>query len=227
VVPGRIGIDRANGFGAVALVTRPNDDRIDRWFASNLTLPSGARPIDVDASADRVIVSANDGPGTSGAPLGHGSITVVSAAGVQTQLPGGDDPVAVAVGPRMWAEIEAAPASVALSYFNTGTTRRTVTIRPTAWDALQIGTLRFGGLTASGFGLQNDTCSGRRVAPGSHCTVDVVFSYVRPPGLVTGRTYRGVLEVPSNAQNAPVLALPLSASYGICCLRPVLGGFGG
>jgi DNA-binding beta-propeller fold protein YncE len=230
VVPGRIGIDRASGFGSVALVTRPQDDRVDRWFGSPLVLPSGSAPLDADASADRVIVTANDGPGSSGAPLGHGSITVVSPAGVQTQLAGGDDPVAVAVGPRLWAEITASPSPVQLYYFTTGSHRATVTIRPSAWDALQIGALRFGATSSTRFTLQNDTCSGRRVPAGGSCTVDVVFSWTQPSGIFAGTTYGATLEIPSNARNAAVATVPVSARYGICCLQPrstSLGGFGG
>jgi len=45
--------------------------------------------------------------------------------------------------------------------------------------------------------------------------VDVVFRDVQPPGLVFGRTYRATLEVPSNARNFPVKAVPFTASFGI------------
>lgn len=215
VVPGRLGVDRAGGFGSVALVPRTPDDRIDRWWGAVVNLPRGSEPVAVAASADRVIVTANDASGAGGGPGDLGSISIIPPTGPQTHLPGGDEPSAVAIGPTMWADIGAAPASVSFSYFGSVTRRQTITITPKAYDDLQIAALRFAALSSALFSIQNDGCSNRRVYAGSSCTVDVVFTYTQPGGIISGRTYTATLEVPSNARNAPVKTVPLTARYGL------------
>jgi len=112
VVPGRLGVSRPGGFGSVTLVPRTPDNRIDRWWGSAIQLPPGSEPVAVAASLDGEIVTANDAAGAGGGPGDLGSISIVATNGVQTHLPGGDEPVAVAIGPTLWANVGAAPASV-------------------------------------------------------------------------------------------------------------------
>ncbi len=218
--PGRIGVDRANGLGAVILVTNPDASQVSRIFGGLITVPNGAKPRDADASADRVIVIANDRDASGLAPPGFGSVSIVPPAGAAVHLPAGNDPVAVSVGPRMWAEASLAPNPVVIGATGGSLGSRTVTVSASGWDALAVGALRLSGPNATRFGITNDQCSGRSVPVGGSCTATIVFS--APGGLLARGTYSATLEVPSNAQGMPVTTAALTGRVGLFIPDPIL-----
>ena len=217
--PGRIGLDRANGFGSVILVTNPDGAEVRRYFGNPITVPNAAKPRDADASADRVIVIANGRDASGVAPPGFGSVSIVPPAGAAVHLPGGDDPVAVSVGRRMWPEITLAPSPVLLGASGGTTVSRSVTVSASGWDALAVGAARITGVGAAVFGITNNGCSSRSVAVGGTCTLTVTFT--APGGLLARGTYSATLEVSSNAQGMPTATVPLSGRVGLFFPAPL------
>jgi YVTN family beta-propeller protein len=103
--PGRVRIDTpASGFGGIAMVVRPFDDTISRYFESEIRLPDGSTPMDVAANPENdTLVIAFEADLSLRAPARHGSIAVgappMNGFNPPTFLPAGRHPIAVAIGP--------------------------------------------------------------------------------------------------------------------------------
>ncbi|ACM19997.1 serine protease, subtilase family, DUF11 domain-containing [Geotalea daltonii FRC-32] len=85
-------------------------------------------------------------------------------------------------------------------------TIRTLTIGNNGTTDLQLGTLNLSGTDADQFLIQNDSCSGRAVAPIATCTFDLVFQPSR------GGDFLVSLSIPSNDPDLPQGMISLSGS---------------
>ncbi|HUL30608.1 MAG TPA: choice-of-anchor D domain-containing protein, partial [Thermodesulfobacteriota bacterium] len=104
-------------------------------------------------------------------------------------------------------QISASPGYLDFGSLNVGSTcTKASTLLSTGNVGLLVGTITLSGMNQGEFSIQNDSCSGRTIAPSGNCTVDILFS----PSSLGSKS--ASLSIPSNAVDTPALYMSLGGA---------------
>jgi hypothetical protein len=166
-----------------------------------------------DASGDRGNDTAIDGPGPADAP--GADVPQESREAPDATAPDGD--AAGPEAPAVAGGVRLNPGAIDFGAQKMGTTTPpiTVTVTNTSASAVTVTAIVPSGADVGDFATSHDTCTGRALASGGACTVDVAFT----PGALEARS--ATLDVTSTDASAPSLTVALGGT-GVAT-APALG----